>query len=176
MGSAPQSSQPAAEVRLGEALVNLLDKEVKVKASSGSSKDAKGILNGDLETAWSSENTSPTQDATTCVSTLTFKLPSERAGLKLSSLHSIALTFAGGFSATQAKLLYATPDDAKQWKQASNLLYPHDSNAKQFFRLDTPQDARDNEIASLQLELQGSTDDYGRVTVYQVEVYAIVPM
>ncbi|EPQ29301.1 uncharacterized protein PFL1_03056 [Pseudozyma flocculosa PF-1] len=173
MVSAPQSSQPTADLAAGQKLVNLLANEVKVKASSGSSKDAKAILSGDLETAWTSENASPVSDPGSTVSTLTFKLPSDQGGARIGSLHSMALTFAGGFSAMNARLLYSTESSPTEWKDAAAEVFPYDSNAKQFFRLETNETAKDEIATSLRLQLSGSTDDYGRVTVYQVEIYAI---
>lgn len=61
--------------------------------------------------------------------------------------------------------------DGKTWSAAvPEELFPMDTNAKQYFLINSLEDTQ--EVQWLRLQLKGSTDDYGRVIVYQVELFA----
>ncbi|GAK67763.1 nuclear receptor 2c2-associated [Moesziomyces antarcticus] len=173
MSAAPTLTAPAAPA--GVSLANLLEGGVKVKVSSGSSKEAKNVLDGCAETCWTSDHLAPNSDPTTARSFLSFKLGHPIA---LSQLHSLSLTFAGGFSPMSLSIA-TSEQDGKTWTPLTNqMLFPNDTNAKQYFDLThlvhdggNP----DNTAAWIRLEFIGSTDDYGRLTVYQTEIFALPP-
>lgn len=164
MASAPTLVQPEAPT--GKTLLNLLTAEVKVKVSSGSSKDGKNVLDGSSETCWTSDNLPPNSDPSSSRYLVTFKLADV---VQLTSLHSLSLTFAGGFCPMSLQVLASTEDNTKEWFSISPLLHPRDTNAKQYFALSST-DSRS--ISGLRFSFQGSTDDYGRLTVYQAEIFA----
>ncbi|SJX62333.1 related to TR4 orphan receptor associated protein TRA16 [Sporisorium reilianum f. sp. reilianum] len=152
-------------------LRNVLTADVKVKVSSGTTKDAKCMLDGTPETCWTSDSLAPNSDPSSAHYLLSFKLAHP---LALSELHSLALTFAGGFSPTSLSIL-ASETDGKTWFPLATDLFPNDTNAKQYFDLSALARGADAQHASwLRFELTGSTDDYGRVTIYQAEVFAAV--
>ncbi|EST07039.1 Galactose-binding domain-like protein [Kalmanozyma brasiliensis GHG001] len=164
MTLAPTLSAPAAPQ--GASLINLLSGEVKVKVSSGTSKDGKSILSDSPETCWTSDNLPPNSDPSSAHYLLSFKLAQP---ISIADLHSLSLTFAGGFSPMSFNIL-ASEQDGKTWSPVVADLFPKDTNAKQYF--DISAIAREAKQASwLRFELNGSTDDYGRVTIYQAEIF-----
>lgn len=164
MASARTLARPASPS--GKQLVNLLTRDVKVRVSSGSSKDGKNVLDGSSETCWTSDNLPPNSDPSSSDYLLTFKLPS---AVQLDTLHSLALTFAGGFCPMSLQVLASAEDNAKEWISISPLLHPRDTNAKQYFAISSTEPSN---IGGLRLQFRGSTDDYGRLTVYEAEIFA----
>ncbi|CDU25803.1 related to TR4 orphan receptor associated protein TRA16 [Sporisorium scitamineum] len=162
----PTLTAPAAPA--DKELVNILSNEVKVKVSSGTSKDAKYMLDGSAETCWTSDNLAPNSDPCSARYLLSFKLAQP---ISLQHLHSLSLTFAGGFSPMSFNIV-ASEQDGKTWFPAVADLFPKDTNAKQFFDLSGQLSEEVKEANWLRFELNGSTDDYGRVTIYQAEVFA----
>ena len=140
------------------------------RASSGSSKDAKNVLDGSTETCWTSDNLAPNSDPSTARYLLSFKLEQPIA---LHDLHSLSLTFAGGFSPTSLHLA-ASEEDGKTWYPIGAPLFPKDTNAKQYFDLSGVVHDDERRAAWLRFELNGSTDDYGRVTIYQAEIFGLL--
>ncbi len=128
------------------------------------------------ETCWTSDHLAPNSDPTTARSFLSFKLAQPIA---LSQLHSLSLTFAGGFSPMSLSIA-TSEQDGKTWAPLSptRRSSPTTPNAKQYFDLThlvhdggNP----DNTATWIQLEFIGSTDDYGRLTVYETEIFALPP-
>ncbi|KAJ9476283.1 hypothetical protein PHBOTO_006381 [Pseudozyma hubeiensis] len=164
MTIAPTLTAPAAPS--GATLHNVLTPDTRVKVSSGTSKDGKSILDASNETCWTSDNLPPNSDPSTSLHSISFKLNSATS---LSRLHSLSLTFAGGFSPMSFDVLAS--QDGKTWSAAvPEELFPMDTNAKQYFLINSLEDTQ--EVQWLRLQLKGSTDDYGRVIVYQVELFA----
>lgn len=149
-------------------LRNILTTDVKVKVSSGTSKDAKSILDGSPETCWTSDNLPPNSDPSSASYLLSFKFPEP---ISPSQLHSLSLTFAGGFSPTSFNIVAS--QDGKAWSTVLKDLFPKDTNAKQYFDLSSLRLEDERQVHWLRFELNGSTDDYGRVTIYQVELFAL---
>ena len=139
------------------------------RVSSGPSKDGKNILDGSAETCWTSENLPPNSDPSTARYDLSFKFPQSIA---LHELHSLSLTFAGGFSPMSFDIL-ASEQDGKTWFNVATGLFPNDTNAKQYFDISGLVTGHAREATWLRLQMQGSTDDYGRVTIYQAEIFAV---
>ncbi|PWY99889.1 hypothetical protein BCV70DRAFT_200798 [Testicularia cyperi] len=164
-------------------LVNILSSQlgVRVKVSSGASKDAKTILDGSVETCWSSDALPPGHvDPSSASNWVTFKLG---APISAKALQSMSLTCAGGFSPSSVQLLATFPasEDPKSFTPITQELFPDDTNARQVFPLSLSSlpdpkpdgDEKDQLLDSLRLRLSGSTDDYGRITLYQVELFAV---
>ncbi|PWN54173.1 hypothetical protein IE53DRAFT_383258 [Violaceomyces palustris] len=183
MSSQPQTTQPPAKLEEGESLVNILTKGIKVKALSGPSKDAKNVLDGSLETCWTAENRVSPSCRFAIVPSLTFHLEQP---VKLGSLHSLALTFAGGFAPIKASLVAKIdPPPSCDETGADALtvvtLFPLDGNGKQYFAIgptcssssSSPPGSDQRETDSFRLDMEGSTDAFGRITVYGIELYAI---
>ncbi|KIS70200.1 uncharacterized protein UMAG_10764 [Mycosarcoma maydis] len=162
MTIAPTLSAPSVDA--GATLHNILTHQVKVKVSSGTSKDARSMLDGSAETCWTSENVAPNSDASCAVHVISFKLAHS---ISIAKLHTLALTFAGGFSPISLNILAS--EDGKVWSNVLERLFPIDTNARQFFHI---QGLQDLQTSWLRFELQGSTDEYGRVIVYQAEMFA----
>ncbi|SPO26057.1 related to TR4 orphan receptor associated protein TRA16 [Ustilago trichophora] len=167
MSVAPTLTPPSAPE--GRSLTNLLAGDVKVKVSSGPSKSAKNILDDSTETCWTSDNLPPNSDPSTARYNITFKLAQPIA---VRDLHSLSLTFAGGFSPMSFNIS-SSEEDGKTWSPLGGDLFPSDTNAKQYFDVSRMVQAEEEAkmVKWLRLELQGSTDDYGRMTIYQAEIF-----
>ncbi len=110
--------------------------------------------------------------------------------MKLEQLGSLVLTFQGGYSAKgvqlSALLLSPSPSSSSagpasgtsdseahwSWLPLAQV-WPEDSNARQTFRLSLPPSSLETieAAAFFRLELQGSADSFGRVTLYGVELW-----
>jgi hypothetical protein len=139
---------------------------ISLRVSSGTSKDGRNVLDGSQETCWTSDNLPPNSDTANSLYTLSFKLAEP---ITTNTLHSLSLTFAGGFSPISLKVL-ASAEDGKTWSPVSVSIFPKDSNAKQHFLISP---LVQQTASWLRLELTGSTDDYGRVTIYQAEIFIV---
>ncbi|CCF48517.1 hypothetical protein NDA18_004095 [Ustilago nuda] len=173
MSIAPTLTAPP--VPSGSSHVNILSAasgEVKVKVSSGNSIEGKNVLDGSTETCWTSDNLPPNSDPSSAHYTLSFKLA---APVKLDRLHSISVTFAGGFSPISLTLLGS--QDGKTWQDVGKdgvEVWVKDANAKQYFDLHNAVKGEEGrEVRWLRFDMKGSADDYGRVTIYQVEIFAL---
>lgn len=169
MSIAPTLTAPSPPP--GTTLSNLfIAGQVKVKVSSGSSKEAKNILDDSLETCWTSDNLAPNSDPSSAHYMISFKLEHP---IPLNTLHSLSLTFAGGFSPMSFSIV-ASEQDGKTWFPVGGAsLFPKDTNAKQHFDLSGWVADETRQVAWLRFELNGSTDDYGRVTIYQSQIFAV---
>ena len=126
------------------------------------------MLDDSAETCWTSDNLAPNSDPASAHYLLSFKFGQPIA---VSELHSVSLTFAGGFSPMEFNLL-ASEHDGKTWFPIGSALFPKDTNARQFFDLSALVQAEQRQATWLRFELNGSTDDYGRVTIYQTQIFA----
>lgn len=93
------------------------------------------------------------------------------------TVKEIRIQFQGGFVAEECTLfLHDSPaldkDNLKaEWKELSDAcIEPADSNEMQCFDL-TEQSENDRLCDSLKIEFNSSTDFYGRVTIYKLEVW-----
>ncbi|SNX84603.1 related to TR4 orphan receptor associated protein TRA16 [Melanopsichium pennsylvanicum] len=171
MSAAPTLSAPAPPD--DKELVNILTLgEVKVKVSSGTSKEAKNILTEDPESCWTSDNLAPNSDPCSSRYLISFKLAQT---IRISALHSISLTFAGGFSPMSLNVL-GSEQDGKTWFAIGDdeVLHPKDTNAKQYFDVHNLVQTDTRFAGWLRFQFNGSTDDYGRITVYGTQIFAIL--
>ena len=74
-------------------------------------------------------------------------------------------------------LTLLSSEDGKVWEGLGNggELFVKGTNAKQYFdvRSLVNREEEGKEVGWLRFELKGSTDDYGRVTIYQAEIFAV---
>ncbi|KAJ3034183.1 Nuclear receptor 2C2-associated protein, partial [Rhizophlyctis rosea] len=86
-----------------------------------------------------------------------------------SPLTTLTLMFQGGFAGKDCDLLAvpstATSDD--EWRHVLSF-YPEDNNQRQVFSV--PEDVREERWRKLRVVFKGSTDFYGRVVVYALEL------
>ncbi|KOS14646.1 hypothetical protein Malapachy_1217 [Malassezia pachydermatis] len=154
---------------------NLLPLAAKVKASAGSSKEARRIFDGSNETCWSFDLGDPSTSSTM---QLTCTLAEPRTMLEVAELRC---TFAGGFAAIRVAVLfgYATQDKILDWARVQEV-FPKDGNMMQKFGWNTEvaQQAvqaigrdMDTPVTHIALSLEGSTDGFGRVTVYELGIW-----
>ena len=91
----------------------------------------------------------------------------------------IELTFQGGFVGTRCSVECLPSGQAggeKTW-QVLTRIYPEDVNRKQTFELD-PHDARlaEEGVDSLKLVFEESSDFFGRITVYDMQIFGTIPL
>ena len=91
-------------------------------------------------------------------------------------VNEIRIQFQGGFVAEECALFLSHPStpgksSSIQWKELDEtLMEPEDSNEMQYFDL-TEESENDRQCDSLKIEFKSSTDFYGRVTIYKLEVW-----
>lgn len=148
-------SSPVVGARGPEVLTGRLG--VKARASSvlrGSPRQFGPLrmFDGSCETCWNSDHSSAGQWLE-----LAF---SERAHVQ-----AVAITFQGGFVGQDGAIFVrATPAD--EWRPAGTFV-PDDSNAEQTFPLSGAGAAG---VTGMRLTFERSTDFYGRVTIYKLDV------
>lgn len=80
------------------------------------------------------------------------------------SPQTLSITFQGGFVGTECHL--QVPDEAGKWTTAQTV-YPEDVNRAQEFELDP---AKFHEISALKIVMVASSDFFGRITIYNIEL------
>ena len=79
----------------------------------------------------------------------------------------LVFTFQGGFVGTNCSI-YGTPPDGGE-RQKVGEIYPEDVNTEQVFKLDALGAALPS-VQLLEVRFDSSTDFYGRVTIYNLNV------
>lgn len=77
------------------------------------------------------------------------------------------MTFQGGFVGTRCLIEIADDGGKPGWKKWTNV-YPEDVNRRQTFDLQT--DGVQDKIQSLRIVFEESSDFFGRVTVYDLQL------
>ncbi|KAF9819238.1 hypothetical protein IEO21_02277 [Rhodonia placenta] len=137
--------------------ISLINAETKVKVSSTLDKSVgkKYLMDGSPETCWTSQQGTPQH--------IQFNFPS------LVIPKQVSITFQGGFVGTRC--VVEVPEDPaivqSGWKTFTEL-FPEDVNRKQTFDL-TPVVPVQG-IQALRLVFQESSDFFGRITVYDVQI------
>ncbi|WFD05583.1 hypothetical protein MVES1_000913 [Malassezia vespertilionis] len=155
----------------------LLQDAAKVKASIGSSKEARCAFDGDEETVWTVELGSPSISAHVLVaSTLS-------APRRVETWQALECIFAGGFSPIRIVTLAGFAREGSkevEWIEVQES-YPRDGNMQQSFAYEPEAVAatlrargkRSTDACThIALRLDGSTDGFGRVIVYRLNVLA----
>lgn len=136
-------------------LVQLIDAETRVKVSSTLDKSVgkKYLTDGSPETCWTSQQGTPQFVQLTFTTRVVPK-----------KLH---LTFQGGFVGTRCSLEVAAEEDKPEWKPWTKV-YPEDVNRKQSF--DLPVGEIPDGVRSLKIVFEESSDFFGRITVYDLQL------
>ncbi|KAI8990686.1 galactose-binding like protein [Trametes punicea] len=142
---------------------SLLDSETKIKVSSTLDKSVgkKNLTDGSPETCWTSQQGTPQSIQLTFASPVIPKC--------------VELTFQGGFVGTRCSVeVLPSAQDAK-WRVLTRI-YPEDVNRRQTFDLVPGEpDLVDCRIDSMKLVFEESSDFFGRVTVYDLQVFGAIP-
>lgn len=86
----------------------------------------------------------------------------------------IELTFQGGFVGTRT-LVEVLPSGEQKWRTLTRI-YPEDVNRKQVFDCAAAEtDLMDAKVESVKLVFEESSDFFGRITVYDLQVLGRVP-
>ncbi|KAI0783111.1 galactose-binding domain-like protein [Abortiporus biennis] len=140
---------------MAEELKPLLTAETKTKVSSTLDKSVgkKYLTDGSPETCWASQQGTPQHIQ------ITFKDPVVPKRL--------SITFQGGFVGTRCALEVRSGDSV-EWRTWTRV-YPEDVNRAQSF--DLPDDMVQDSINSLRLVFEESSDFFGRITVYDLQLF-----
>ncbi|PPQ64308.1 hypothetical protein CVT26_002191 [Gymnopilus dilepis] len=145
-------------------LIPLLNENTSIKVSSTLEKATgkKNLIDNNPETCWTSQQGLPQ------FIQLGFK---DRVIPK-----RLSLTFQGGFVGTRCVLLIPTENsDKKDW-QVLTTVYPEDVNRRQSFDLISTQiQIPDKGISALKLSFEESSDFFGRITVYDLNLEGTTP-
>ncbi|KZV67603.1 galactose-binding like protein [Peniophora sp. CONT] len=125
------------------------DTRIKVSSTLDKSVGKKFLTDGSPETCWTSQQGSPQY--------IQMLFPSPVL------LRQIAITFQGGFVGTSCTV-DTRASDSGDWAKLT-AVYPEDVNRKQVFDVNSP-----DPIQSLKLTFEESSDFFGRITVYDLDV------
>lgn len=78
----------------------------------------------------------------------------------------MAITFQGGFAGKKCLLLGSLGSSPNDYNVEISTLYPEDISSKQIFTFDPTE-----ELKRLKIIFEESTDFYGRITVYTLDVF-----
>ncbi|VDB90217.1 unnamed protein product [Peniophora sp. CBMAI 1063] len=125
------------------------DARIKVSSTLDKSVGKKYLTDGSPETCWTSQQGSPQY--------IQILFPSPVL------LKQVAITFQGGFVGTRCTV-DARTSESGDW---SNLtaVYPEDVNRKQVFDVVSP-----DPVQGLKLTFEESSDFFGRITIYDLDV------
>ncbi|RDB19327.1 Nuclear receptor 2C2-associated protein [Hypsizygus marmoreus] len=133
------------------------DTSIKVSTTLDKSVGKKYLTDGSPETCWTSQQGLPQHIQ------LVF---AERVIPK-----RIALTFQGGFVGTQCSIFYESDTTGRKEWQPLTTLYPEDVNRRQVFDIPPPNlDSIGDGVRSLKLVFEQSSDFFGRITVYDLQI------
>ncbi|WFD26618.1 hypothetical protein MNAN1_001601 [Malassezia nana] len=154
---------------------NVLQSASKVKASCGSSREARCALDNSNESCWTFDLGSPDPSAS---ATLTCTLSKPCAVCEVAQWQA---TFAGGFVPTRMALFVALTGSGTEdlWQMVTEA-FPKDGNMPQSFAIDSaslesllsslgyPFDVTTEQV---RIQFDGSTDGFGRITIYELGLY-----
>lgn len=84
----------------------------------------------------------------------------------------IDLTFQGGFAGTRCIVELA--EGGRPWRLLTRI-YPEDVNRKQTFEI-APGDMGECGVDSVKIVFEESSDFFGRITVYDLQLLGIIPV
>ncbi|KAF8603767.1 hypothetical protein BDV93DRAFT_532992 [Ceratobasidium sp. AG-I] len=147
--------------------MSLIDSSTTIKVSSTLDKSVgkKNLVDGSPETCWTS----------------TAGLPQsiELQFAEAVSPSQLALTFQGGFVGTRCTIYRIPPKDneadtsgAPSWSSVAQI-FPDDINRRQMFALTPTAERPDSkwEFARLKIVFEESSDFFGRITLYNLELF-----
>ncbi|PCH34247.1 galactose-binding like protein [Wolfiporia cocos MD-104 SS10] len=137
--------------------VPLITAETKIKVSSTLDKSVgkKYLIDGNPETCWTSQQGTPQY--------IQLSFPSPVVPARLS------ITFQGGFVGTRCaiEVTHSQGTEKAAWQTMSRI-YPEDVNRKQSFDVSLTDPGTG--IGSLKLIFEESSDFFGRITVYDIQL------
>ncbi|KAI0652522.1 galactose-binding like protein [Trametes meyenii] len=148
-----------------DTLESLINQDTKIKVSSTLDKSVgkKYLIDGSPETCWTSQQGTPQYIQ------LSFASPVQ--------LKRVELTFQGGFVGTRCsvEVLPWTDGGEKSAWHVFTQIYPEDVNRKQSFDLNTNSGTEftEHRIDSMKLVFEESSDFFGRITVYDLQVLGV---
>ncbi|KAK0238140.1 galactose-binding domain-like protein, partial [Armillaria nabsnona] len=122
----------------------------RVSSTLDKSTGKANLIDGSPETCWTSQQGLP--------QFVQLAFPA------MTSPVTLSITFQGGFVGTECRL--QVPDEAGKWTTAQTV-YPEDVNRAQEFELDP---AKFHEISALKIVMVASSDFFGRITIYNIEL------
>ncbi|KAL0586060.1 hypothetical protein ABG067_004152 [Albugo candida] len=139
---------------ISDMTVSLVQAPVKCRVSSVLNKDralygAQNMLGGDISSCWNSDQGSPQAIM------LNFQ--------RQVHTEQLQLIFQGGFVGQDASLFVKTKEETIQWKELQHF-DPVNDNSLQIFP------CKANHVTALKILFRKSSDFYGRVIVYQMDV------
>ncbi|KAI0931593.1 hypothetical protein AcW1_001045 [Taiwanofungus camphoratus] len=146
-------------------LKSLITPETKIKVSSILDKSVgkKFLTDGDPETCWTSQQGTPQYIQ------LSFPLPVIPT--------RIALTFQGGFVGIRCSVEIQSPQESANesaWQKLTHI-FPEDVNRKQVFDLTHANlELTQGGVESLKLVFEESSDFFGRITVYDLQLEGLL--
>ena len=84
----------------------------------------------------------------------------------------LSITFQGGFAGTKCAVEILPQSGAQEW-QPYTYIFPEDVNRKQTFEL-ALSETTDAGVAGMRLVFEESSDFFGRVTVYDLQLHGDV--
>ncbi|KAJ3159535.1 Nuclear receptor 2C2-associated protein [Geranomyces michiganensis] len=148
----------------------------QIRVSSTLNRDVRSygkqfLTDGSDETCWNSDQGSPQHITIHLVSTETPSASERRA-----AVHELHLMFQGGFAGKECTLLGQSADDdsieTSSWETLMDF-YPVDANHLQIFPV--PESAQNRAWKRIRVLFKTSTDFYGRITIYRLDVLGVPP-
>lgn len=130
--------------------MSLITTETKIKVSSVHNKDTKSygkqhLIDGDMETCWNSAENSPQR--------IQIEFP------KSVQPNILQIMFQGGFAGKECELICSLNN-----AETVQDFRPLDNNELQLFKIDA------EEVDKMTIVFKSSTDFYGRITIYHLDV------
>ncbi|KAI9243907.1 hypothetical protein BDA99DRAFT_529701 [Phascolomyces articulosus] len=140
---------------------SLITPETRIKVSSVLNRDTTSfgkqhLIDGSEETCWNSEQGLPQN--------ILLDFGSEAA-----TVESIVFMFQGGFVGKKCIALGSLPESPNSYDIELGAFYPQDINSTQTFPL-TSTTASETKVQRLKIIFEESTDFYGRITVYKMDI------
>ncbi|KAK0203699.1 galactose-binding domain-like protein, partial [Desarmillaria ectypa] len=123
---------------------------VRVSSTLEKSTGKANLIDGSPETCWTSQQGLP--------QFVQLAFPHS------TSTKTLSITFQGGFVGTECHL--QVPDETGKWTTVQTV-YPEDVNRAQEFELDP---TKFHEISLLKIVMVASSDFFGRITIYNIEL------
>lgn len=137
-------------------MTSLINSDTRIKVSSVLNRDNANfgkqyLVDGNEETCWNSEQGLPQH--------ILIDFPNSV------SISSVAITFQGGFAGKKCVLVGSIENSPNDYNIEVSTVYPEDISSKQIFTFDPTEG-----LKRLKIVFEESTDFYGRVTVYTLDV------
>ncbi|KAI9490805.1 hypothetical protein BDB00DRAFT_884045 [Zychaea mexicana] len=143
---------------------SLITPETRIKVTSVLNRDTatfgkQHLIDGSEETCWNSEQ------VIYSLSIVQYTIISH-FGSEPVTVEAILFTFQGGFVGKKCLALASLPDTPNDYSIDLGAFYPEDINSTQKF----PLSSVDSKIQRLKIVFEESTDFYGRITVYKMDI------